>query len=629
MYISEFQLDNYKSYLKSETLKLFPGINVVVGRNHAGKTALLEGLSLGFPNKPYRSSRIRRRAGSQEDNVSSVVVSFTVNHKELWEILSNLPREFAIPVPSKEKLNAPKQMQEHEQESSFLEDVFKLEQFTFQARFKPVREDRDNRRISHVQFPAWGMYEADGYPDQSAHAITHINDDGKLVVRSVQKLELGNDFGLEVAELLFNRIYNFRAERFATASVLIGNSTRLAPDASNLAEVLGNLQGQNPGKFRLLNTYLRDIFPQIYEASVRPDPGNAQHREVIVYEEESLNAEDAIPLRDSGAGVGQVLAMLYVLVSSEYPQTIIIDEPQNFLHPGAVRKLFEIFNVHSQHQYIIATHLPNVIAAADPSQIILVRKPRGQESALRVIDKDDTEELRLTLHEVGARLGDVFGADYVLWVEGATERDCFPLILQALRPKRLRGTEFVPVLSPDEVLGKEADRVIRIYERLSQGRNLLPPATGFIFDRECRSEEEIADLERHAGRTVKFIKRRMYENYLLKPMAIEAVLLGAGLSQDVVSASEIERWLEQEIVKPDYYCPKLPNREPWVKHIDGSKLLYNLFSHFSETRLSYEDKKVEYGVKLTRWLLENDSADLVEIADLIYGLLPEEGQEPA
>jgi predicted ATPase len=623
MWISEFQLNNYKSYLKSETLKLSPGINVIVGRNHAGKTALLEGLGLHFPVKGYRSSKIKRSVGSQYDESSWAVVSFGVVRGELLEILRG-SREFSVPLPSKEDLRTMEMRPEIDHVMQFIDGVFSHDEFTFQARFDPSHKGPG---ISHIRFPSWGMYDAGGPHDKRPVAFCKITDEGKVFINKTQDEAPDSfDFGIEVAGKLQDRIYSFRAERFALASAKTGNNTRLEPDASNLAEVLENLQGRNPGQFRLLNSYLRDIFPQVYEVSVRHDPDNALHRQVIVYEEESLDPEekDAIPLSDSGAGVGQVLAMLYVLITSKYPQVIVIDEPQNFLHPGAVRKLFEIFNVHAQHQYIIATHLPNVIAAADPATITLVQKKRGQQSTFRAIDKNDTEELRLTLHEVGARLGDVFGADKILWVEGPTERDCFPLILQKLKPKRLRGTEFVPVLSVDEILGKEADRVIRIYENLSKGRNLLPPAIGFIFDRECRLDEEIINLERCAKHTIKFIKRRMYENYLLKLEAIEAILLDAGLSKREVSASKIEKWLEKEIKKSEYYCPKLSKREPWVKYIDGSKLLHNLFTHFSKTTLSYKSRKVEYGFKLTKWLLDNDPGDHLEIANLIYDLLPEQ-----
>jgi predicted ATPase len=628
MYISSFQLNNYKSYYRAETLELSPGINIVVGQNNVGKTALLEGLGLNFPSNVHRSSRLKKRGSSRDNNLSWATVSFTISRDELWEILRDMPREFGVPLPSKEEIflaNDNAMLHENEHVMRFLDPVFSQDQFTFQVRLEALGDNKHQMQIA--RFPSWGQYKPGGYPDKRSFAFYSITDDDKRLLNKLQDDSPDDlDFGLSIAEVLRRRIYSFRAERFAVASYKTGNNLRLESDASNLAEVLENLQGQDPGKFSRLNSYLRDVFPQVYGISVRHDLGNALNRQIVIYDDDSLNKEDAVPLNDSGTGIGQVLAMLYVLVASEYPQTIVIDEPQSFLHPGAVRKLFEIFYAHAQHQYIIATHMPNVIAAAKPATVVLVQKERKQESKFRLIDISDTEQLRLTLHEVGARLSDVFGADYILWVEGPTERECFPLILERLRPQRLRGTEFVPVLSVDETLGKDADRVIRIYQQLSQGHGLLPPAIGFIFDRECRTDTKITDLERNVNRTVKLIPRRMFENYLLKPEAIEAVLLDAGLSKKRVSALKIEKWLNREIKKPKYYCSNLTEKEPWVKFIDGATLLDNLFTHFSDTKLSYENRKVEYGVKLTMWLLDNAPADLEEIAKLVQSLLPKDSK---
>lgn len=55
MYLSKFQLFKYKSFLDSCLLEFTPGINIVVGQNNAGKTALLEALSLNFDNILHRS----------------------------------------------------------------------------------------------------------------------------------------------------------------------------------------------------------------------------------------------------------------------------------------------------------------------------------------------------------------------------------------------------------------------------------------------------------------------------------------------------------------------------------------------------------------------------------------------
>jgi len=59
---------------------------------------------------------------------------------------------------------------------------------------------------------------------------------------------------------------------------------------------------------------------EIYLWNVRPDTGRDDLK---------------IKLIDSGTVVGQVLARLYVVLESSSPKTIIIDEPNSFLHPAA------------------------------------------------------------------------------------------------------------------------------------------------------------------------------------------------------------------------------------------------------------------------------------------------------
>lgn len=633
MHISKFQLVNYKSYLSSDELELAPGINIVVGPNNAGKTALLEGLSLRFIRKPYGRIGQSNATVPGEPDPSIAHVSLTISRAELLTALRDMSDGFCVPLPDKEtlyELNNNEMLAPGEHTKRFVNDLLSAEYYTVRVGARAA--DHNEAQLFATHFPAIGQYEAGGYTNKRSFAICSINDDGMAVLKHVQEenSQDGLDFGLQIVHRLRARIYSFRAERIIAATYPAGLYGDLRPDARNLADVLSRLQG-HPAKFREFNHYLRYVLPHVFEVATRdvearPNQMGMQ-REIIIFEADESDAHAAIPLGDSGTGVGQVLAMLYVLVNSEQPQTFIIDEPQSFLHQGAVRKLFEVVKNFPQHQYIVSTHAPSVIAVAGTATVIRITKQRRQASRLTLIDPCDTEQLRLTLHEVGARLSDVFGADYILWVEGATERDCFPLILEKLSPRRLMGTEFVPVLSSDKTLGREADKVIEIYQRLTEGRGLLPPATGFIFDRNCRPTAKIADLERLANRRVKFIKRRMYENYLLNPNAIEAVLLEIGIGENQVSVEAIQHWLAEEIKQAKYYCAKSKEKSPWVEHIDGAKLLENLFSHFSGGTLFYDAKKVEYGVRLTRWLLNNDAQHLEEIAALIQTLLPSESPE--
>jgi hypothetical protein len=301
---------------------------------------------------------------------------------------------------------------------------------------------------------------------------------------------------------------------------------------------------------------------------------------------------------------------------------MIIDEPQSFLHPGAVRKLIEILKHYerARHQYVITTHSPTVITAAEPDTLLAVRKEVA-ESIVEQIDASETRNQDLLLREVGARLSDVFGADDIMWVEGPTEEACYPLILERVAGRQLLGTKILGVVQTGDFESKHSDTILEIYRRLSEGRGLLPPAIGFIFDREDRDKEARKDLERRSDGKVVFTKRRMYENYLLNPCAIAAVaseIEGFSEAGDI-EPEDITRWFEQHSWDRRYFDQKVEensqSEETWLSDVHGAKVLDDMFQELSEARVLYD--KVVHGTSLTRWLCDNAPDDLRELASLI------------
>ncbi|MBI1881796.1 MAG: AAA family ATPase [Chloroflexi bacterium] len=350
----------------------------------------------------------------------------------------------------------------------------------------------------------------------------------------------------------------------------VGHVPILAPDASNLAQVLNHLQS-NVIRFRRFNEFVTIIFPQIKQISVLPIENNRVRILVWTIDPNQERSDLAMPLSESGTGIGQVLAILYVVITSDYPRTIVIDEPQSFLHPGAVRKLFDILKQHPQHQYIVTTHSPTAVTATDPKTIFLLRKGEV-ESTIEVVDVAETQRLRLFLSEIGARLSDVFGADDILWVEGCTEELCFPLILLRIADQPLLGTAIIGVKQTGDFEGKLSRTIFEIYKRLSEGRGLLPPAIGFIFDKEGRTEREREDLVRESQGTVVFTPRRMYENYLLNPQAIASVISRIEEFRDSeVTTEEVEEWLQNKRWDKKYFETKISQadrtEEMWFEKV--------------------------------------------------------------
>jgi predicted ATP-dependent endonuclease of OLD family len=76
MFIASCQVKNYKSFKDWEKIQFRPGFNVVVGQNNAGKTALVEALSVQFSNNPHRSL-VTRPEGN-----SSVKMTFGIEPDE-------------------------------------------------------------------------------------------------------------------------------------------------------------------------------------------------------------------------------------------------------------------------------------------------------------------------------------------------------------------------------------------------------------------------------------------------------------------------------------------------------------------------------------------------------------------
>jgi hypothetical protein len=268
----------------------------------------------------------------------------------------------------------------------------------------------------------------------------------------------------------------------------VGTSCVLKSDASNLAEVLSNLQG-NPNRFTRFNKYVSTVIPGIKELAVSPYNKNSVEIKIWTLDPATEREDLAYPLSHCGTGVSQVLAILYVVITSQEPRIIIIDEPQSFLHPGAAKKLIEILKEFPQHQYFIATHSPATITAANPSTIVKLRHEDGETKAL-VMKSENIKEQRDLLSELGVSLSDVFGADSILWVEGPTEELCFPMILEKIAKKPQRGIQILAVKNTGDLEGKRAEVIFDIYDKLSGGNSLFPPAIGFIFDRELRKEQE-------------------------------------------------------------------------------------------------------------------------------------------
>jgi len=598
--IEHIRIENYKGFRDTGQIPIGARFTVVAGQNNSGKTAFLEVMRAGsLTDKPYRRpQQIEEVLPPLFKPKSSIVFGISVSGPELERFLILSGSSVNVPVFE----NAPAKVQ------SQIEKLFTNTSLQFSLRYQPnswqnlstpIRlSDRDPNFFAVVAATA----------DRQGWHITGVG--GGI-----------NDTMLQVVVPYFiSSIYVFRAERMNIGVSTIDNSPDLQPDASNLPSVLLQLQANLPAKGRFTD-HLRTVFPTIFDAISRPVSPTTAQIEVINRAEQGgawipgLN----VPLNDSGTGISQVLAILYVIVTAPETRTIVIDEPNSFLHPGAAKKLLKILS-ESGHQYIIATHSSDIVRAVDPDLVHLT-KWNGQECVFETLNANNLTDLRHLLRELGVRLSDVFGADNLLWVEGITEERCFPLLLKHAGHELSQGTAIVAVVSPDELGSRRARNALvwEVYERLSSGQVLVPPALAFSFDREGRTDTDIRDMERRSKGQVHFLPRRTYENYLLDDEAISFVLESAGVNK---TAGEVHEWLMEHGADRKYFDEPFSTEiagPSWRVIVRAPQLLHDLFNDLSDQTLEY--RKTLHSMYITEWLLQNKPQELDELATYVTGLV--------
>ena len=612
MYISKMRVKDYKSFRDSGEIEFKPGINLIVGQNNSGKTALLEALELEVKQKVHESEKTKPSSTSRGNTNRSFTESTIIfKADEIKQILSH--SDFSTFSLIKTSGNV-------------------SDAASFQAN---IGEDLiinfENRRLSILSF---GSYQEDNSRN-SGNTIIYLllgkNGQYRLIT-------LGDSSPQSLASLLrkylFKNIYRFYAERMNIGYSLIGTNRDLNPDASNLAEVLHATSSFNSALYQKFINLVNEVIPSVkaITSTMREigDVGSLNYEIKIWTIHPSTEREDlAIPLSDCGTGISQVLAIIYSIVTSKQPKIIIIDEPNSFLHPGAAKKLIQILNKkeYNHHQYFVSTHSPEILSAAKPSTITRLKYVDG-ETIAESINLKQTKDLRETLSEIGVRFSDVFFAENILWVEGPTEAEAFPLILE--KEKELFDVIFLPLVNTGDLREKKQARknaklAFEIYRRLSGEHALTPPFVAVIFDKEEENKQEVKELEKISEGKAKFIPRRMFENYLLDSEAIVAVYnKEPELAENKkVSIEKVGKWIATKRKNKEYLSEKIKKQESienkeWYENVDGARLLEDLFRHLQG---NIEYRKTTHSIKLTEWLLENKPEQLKELKDFLIELI--------
>lgn len=598
MQLRTVQVIGFQSFGDSGEVHFSDGINLVVGQNNAGKSALLRALQPSLADDRHRTPTRWEEFRLAPPTVRLCV---DVSGNELQDVLLQRGTSY-IPAP------------EGGDPISYVKELLARPNLEFNVVHNPGRDFQ-------APYPGHGLFNL--RPNAQQHCAVVISKDGELTFH--RQIRAEDTTASHVFSVWQTNMFYFSAERMTIGESAQGYAERLQPNAGNLAGVLDTLKGDRGDVFARLVWHLREIFPTVGNLSVRPKPSAANMIEVRVWPTEAMErVELSFPLNSSGTGVSQVIALLTAIMTVQNA-VIVIDEINSFLHPAAVKALLRILQTeYAQHQYIISTHAPEVIGFSNPRTLHLVKRD-GYESSVHRLDLDEVDQFREIAEHLGVSMADVFAAERVVWVEGPTEELCFPLLYRQATGETLpRGTIFTSVVATGDFIAKKRDTklVFEIYSRLSRAASPLTIAVAFSFDSEELADGDKDDMVRRSKGAMHFLPRRHIECYMLDPTAIAAFIC----EKDPASGGAVtpERVAEHLTLlaggqfQIEQWKGNLSDTD-WLQRVDAAKMIASACADLSEQRATF--KKKDDTLKLLQMVQGINSTQLDPLAGYVADLV--------
>ncbi len=148
----------------------------------------------------------------------------------------------------------------------------------------------------------------------------------------------------------------------------------VSPGGENLFSVLYQMRQEQPEWFERLVDALRAAFPGFERLDFQVVAGG----QVILAWHHTAFAGKPFFANELSAGTLRFLHLAALLLSPQIPALVLIDEPEDSLHPELIRILTELLHEASERaQIIVATQSPTLLRWLSPADIIVANMDNG------------------------------------------------------------------------------------------------------------------------------------------------------------------------------------------------------------------------------------------------------------
>jgi predicted ATP-dependent endonuclease of OLD family len=214
-----------------------------------------------------------------------------------------------------------------------------------------------------------------------------------------------------------------------------------------------------------------------------------------------------------GDGLQSIISILFPIHrNKESNQIVLIEEPETHLHPKWQKMLLSALNEFKNNQYFISTHSSAFINYPESSILIL----RKINEKIRITESNIIADKISILNSLGYKTSDLFQTNYVLWVEGPSDKIYLSNWISKISPHLIEGEHFNIVFFGgstfkhifDAGLNDAVNNLARINQNF-----------GIVLDSDRKSKTEHFDIKKM--NISKFFEERNYFSWLTKARTIE------------------------------------------------------------------------------------------------------------
>ena len=154
------------------------------------------------------------------------------------------------------------------------------------------------------------------------------------------------------------------------------DSRKLSLDAENLTKVLRRILVENEYRTELIDL-LSFLIPEFDKIEIKSDELTGDES-LLIYEK---HTNKPFPRHLISDGTFNIITLLTAVFQSKEPQFLCVEEPENGIHPEAIKELVGFFREQceeKEHYIWLTTHSQSLVSALKPEEIIVVDKINGE-----------------------------------------------------------------------------------------------------------------------------------------------------------------------------------------------------------------------------------------------------------